>query len=108
MRLRFCDGALCEATAVVGDAALPAYSLLLRALRTAFGDEAQARVRAEPSCRAALVAGRGEACSEASARHYWSAGGFELLLRLDYPQGRGLKVVFRSPARMRELSATSD
>lgn len=108
MRLRFCDDALCEATAVVRGDPAAAYGLLLRALEAAFGREAHAQVRATPGCRRSLRSGRSEGCDEASARHYWSAGGFELLLRLDYPRGHGLKVVFRDPTRLRELSATSD
>ncbi len=108
MRLRFCDGALCEATAIVHGDTAAAYGLLLRALKGAFGPEAHAQVRAEPSCQRRLREGRGDGCDTASARHYWSPGGFELLLRLDYPRGNGLKVVFRAPTRVRELSATSD
>ncbi len=109
MRLRFCDGALCEATAVLrGEEPLASYVRLVRALRGAFGEEVRARLRAAPGCHEALARAGVGRCDEARARHYWSAGGFELMLRWDHPRGHGLKVAFRAPARLQELSVTSD
>ena len=89
VRLRYCDDALCEITAVVDEADDRTYAQLLVALRRAFGAEAAARVR------------------EDDKRHYWSPGGCEASLR-HRPHGHGLQVVFQSPARVLELSRTSD
>lgn len=89
MRLRYCDQALCEITAVVAESDEETYARVLAALRRAFGDEVVARVRPDEK------------------RHYWTPGGFEASLR-HRPHGHGLRVVFQSPARVLELSRTSD
>ena len=87
VRLRYCDGRLCEVTAVTEKSDTQTYEELLMALRRAFGDEVVARVRDEEK------------------RHYWTPGGFVLQHR---PRGHGLRIVFQSPARVLELSRTSD
>ena len=88
VRLRYCDDALCEVSAVV-DADERTYTHVLFALRRAFGSEVVSRVRPDDK------------------RHYWSPGGFEASLR-HRTQGNGLKITFQSPARVLELSRTSD
>lgn len=89
VRLRYCEQTLCEVAAIVDESDEQTYAQLLSALRRAFGSEVVSRVR------------------EDEQRHYWSPGGFEAALR-HRPLGHGLRIVFQSPARVLELSRTSD
>lgn len=89
VRLRWCEDRLCEVTAVVDDASDERYAAILTALRRAFGTEVVARLHDEEK------------------RHYWTPGGFEAALT-HRPHGHGLRIVFQSPARVLELSRTSD
>ncbi|MEM9072409.1 MAG: hypothetical protein AAGE52_28140 [Myxococcota bacterium] len=106
VRVRFCADRLCETTAIVQREPLSAYPLLLRSMKRAFGNEEVERIRASDDCRHELAEGRSEGCDEVSARHFWNASGYELFVGLETP--RGLRVVFRTPSRVAQLSATSD
>ncbi len=114
--LRFCEGALCEVslghTSADAVAIADAYVQLRRAMESAFGAPAAGGVRAESGCAAQLEGGLSAACfaqGDASARHFWTAGDFELELEVTPRRGApALDVRFRAPARTLELSRTSD
>jgi len=124
--LRFCGDSICEVSARLDPAAAEdkvawrpwaqAYRRLLRVMRGAFGAEVHHRVRAEEVCVSALQSERSAACfadEGHTARHWWEARGFELVLALgpsDRPGHRApeLTLTFRSPERVGEMSATSD
>lgn len=120
--LGYCDGRLCEVQAILQapDTAphfaawAEAYGRLHRVLTAAFGEAQQNHWRAPEPCRRALQSGRSAACFTREgmrARHWWSAGGHELFLgvqRRRNGDGPELKLMFRAPARLAEISATSD
>lgn len=114
--LRFCDRKVCEIEAEHAETSGwgGSYVTALRALRGAFGREQQGRFRgADDACVAELEAGRDGACfrRDGQARHYWVAGGSELELRLERALGTPeprLRVVFRGPARVREIDIASN
>ena len=114
--LRFCDGALCEValshTSADAVAIADAYAQLRGAMDAAFGAPTAGRIRADDRCTAQLAGGLSAACfaqGDATARYFWTAGDFELELEVHPRRGApALDVRFRAPARILELSRTSD
>lgn len=120
--VRFCQSRVCELRASFDGTTVTdrsefrpwalAYGSILRVLRGAFGDEVSARVRAPEPCQDQLARGQSATCfldRDHTARHYWVAGGFEVLLSLTAgEEAPRLELTMRAPARVAELSATSD
>ncbi|MBX3247368.1 MAG: hypothetical protein KF901_09310 [Myxococcales bacterium] len=114
--LRFCEGRVCEVRAELAEdhGWGGAYVSALRGLRAAFGREHAGRFRgADAACVAALERAEDAPCflRDGQARHYWSAGGGELELRLERAVGEArprLFVVFRGAARVREIDLASN
>ena len=114
VELVYCEGRLCEARATIRDAAarVGTYARALRALRSAFGAPPQRRLRVDHVCLGELVAGRSDRCLDAEGagvRHWWEVSGTEIFLSLERgPKGPALIVSYRTPARLRAISLSSD